>query len=699
MLIKDKHIRPFLLLSLFFIGLISACTDYQHPDFEPLLISAPNHKALAIYLNTDSVLQAAESIKPVRRRLDSLLTWADRMNTYDEKAALAYADAAYLLAVEHGHRFSQALARYYRALLKGRWNPLNESLNSAFADARISKKLLKPNDDFSWRFRIISLLGNLYLKQWNIEGVYLDSVIHYLDIQEKLLESPKLSNWQRAYFKGYYYKDRSSLEESNKNISQALSLLQASIKSFEQTENEILIGIAWRKLGIFYSDYLERDIEGYFQKGLYALKKGKTLFEKNGSQKLSAESIFYLSSLYYNHFYYSGNQESHRQSLENAHQCLDLNYSNNFMAYEIIGLNYDQILYGNQEEPQEWNAKGDTALIYYKKAIEEAKKQGALSFMELEVEYINVLCEHKRRLTGESCNSILGVSNYKDLLNRDYAYLVQSFRREIEEAEEKVLTFEIEKAEARYNGKYADVLYLGVAILVVLFLIFTVLILLVQKRRLLAQMQALRSQINPHFINNSLNAIESLIIQDQKKEASKYLVHFSRLTRKMLDSSRKHITSLKDEIETLRHFLALEQLRFRDKFTYTIQLQPGLNPEHIQFPAVFLQPYVENAILHGIKPLDTKGHIDISIYQIGKYLKIEIQDNGIGRKAAELIKQRSSRPKDRKSHALKINEERIRLFQNDRNTKVNLIDLVDENQVATGTLVEISIPIKKYKPK
>ncbi|MEO0337922.1 MAG: histidine kinase [Bacteroidota bacterium] len=377
---------------------------------------------------------------------------------------------------------------------------------------------------------------------------------------------------------------------------------------------------------------------------------------------------------------------------------MSLGPKNVFLIYEMIALNYDQYLYEpNQMPPQSWDSRGDSALIYYKRSVDESIKEGAFSIMQLGVEYINDLCDHKRRLTGLDCSEVLGVERYSDFLSQSYMALNVKDIESTILAEEKESMENIARAEKQNLNRLSNNRLMWGGALLISGLIFSIILLTVQKKRLLSRMQTLRSQINPHFMNNSLNAIESLIIQDKKKEASKYLVHFSRLTRKMLDSSRKPMTSLKDELDTLKHFLALEQLRFRDKFSYTIEISPEIDTGQVQFPAVLLQPYVENAILHGIKPLEGKGHLSIKIEKLGKTLKVSIQDNGIGRTASAAIKAQSNRSEKRISHAMKINEERIQMLKKNKKTKVEIIDLYDEYQNSKGTLVSIQLPFKTIK--
>ena len=136
-----------------------------------------------------------------------------------------------------------------------------------------------------------------------------------------------------------------------------------------------------------------------------------------------------------------------------------------------------------------------------------------------------------------------------------------------------------------------------------------------QQQKTQLEMQALRAQMNPHFIFNSLNSINRFILKKQSSEATEYLTKFSRLIRMILNSSANTSVSLAEDIEALKLYLELESLRFEEKFNYNIQYEPDLDIDFIQVPPMLLQPYIENAIWHGIMHKAGKGHLDIMISQ------------------------------------------------------------------------------------
>jgi LytS/YehU family sensor histidine kinase len=206
------------------------------------------------------------------------------------------------------------------------------------------------------------------------------------------------------------------------------------------------------------------------------------------------------------------------------------------------------------------------------------------------------------------------------------------------------------------------------------------------------EMQALRAQMNPHFIFNSLNSIDLFILQNNKAKASKYLTKFSRLIRMILDSSTKATVSLAEDLEALQLYLELERLRCDQKFSFQIKCDPDIDADFMQLPPMLLQPFAENAIWHGLMNKKGGGHLCISINQEDSALICTITDDGIGRKRAAELEDKSGK---HKSMGMKITESRIAMMQeiNGENKSVEIRDLVDADGNAAGTEVVLKIPI------
>jgi len=244
-------------------------------------------------------------------------------------------------------------------------------------------------------------------------------------------------------------------------------------------------------------------------------------------------------------------------------------------------------------------------------------------------------------------------------------------------------------SEMNIFNSYMIQLYLGLGIIGTIFFIHYQ---NKKNKHLQAKLKAMRVQINPHFVSNSLNAIESLINLGNSKAASKYLVHFSRFSRQILNSSKIATISLAQELKTLKHFLVLEQLRFREKLSYDIQVDSTINQDLVMVPAMILQPYVENAIRQGLQPKAAGGHILIKVSKRGKVLSYCIEDNGVGSVRSSEIRA-TSVLKDQ-SMGMQITEERLKAIVRIKGTEVVIQDLMDNKGQACGTRKLIRFPYK-----
>jgi signal transduction histidine kinase len=213
------------------------------------------------------------------------------------------------------------------------------------------------------------------------------------------------------------------------------------------------------------------------------------------------------------------------------------------------------------------------------------------------------------------------------------------------------------------------------------------------QKNMLLQQRLLRSQMNPHFLFNALVGIQNFIINEEPALAGKYLSKFSRLVRSILDSTFKDQILLADEIQTLEHYLELQKIRFPGKFEYTLEVDETIDTESIYLPPILIQPFIENAIEHGIKHMAGKGQIHLRFMAGSDKLVCEVEDNGVGRKNALEIE--STIRKDHKSLATSIVKERILNLNKNLKNKIrfNIIDLKSEKNLPRGTKVVISLPL------
>lgn len=208
------------------------------------------------------------------------------------------------------------------------------------------------------------------------------------------------------------------------------------------------------------------------------------------------------------------------------------------------------------------------------------------------------------------------------------------------------------------------------------------------------RLTALRAQMNPHFIFNSLNAIRAYVISSDTRKASDYLNKFSFLIRLILQYSSKDSISLREEMDSLSVYVELEQMRFRENFNFTVILPPGFNAEYYGVPPLILQPYVENAIIHGLAPKKGEKHLEIKIEAGKTHLWINIRDNGLGRVHSR--KSMDYNGIQHESMAMELTSKRIDLSagQSLKENNIQVTDL-EENGMPAGTEVCIKLPLQK----
>ena len=208
------------------------------------------------------------------------------------------------------------------------------------------------------------------------------------------------------------------------------------------------------------------------------------------------------------------------------------------------------------------------------------------------------------------------------------------------------------------------------------------------------EMQALRAQMNPHFIFNCLNSINRYIVKSDQATASLYLTRFAKLIRLILDNSNSKTVTLTNELDALRLYIDMEGIRFEKQFSYAIKVDDDVAADHIYVPPLIIQPYVENAIWHGLLHKETEGHLVVNLSMpLDNLLECVIEDNGVGRAKAKELKSKSA--SHSKSLGMKLTESRLALLNKHSNwgAAVEILDLVDPEGVPAGTRVTLRIPI------
>ncbi|WP_226789258.1 tetratricopeptide repeat protein [Polaribacter reichenbachii] len=233
-----------------------------------------------------------------------------------------------------------------------------------------------------------------------------------------------------------------------------------------------------------------------------------------------------------------------------------------------------------------------------------------------------------------------------------------------------------------------------ISVISILYFLYRQRLLQNQKRILTLEQDVLRTQMNPHFIFNALNSIKHYIINNEQKNAVRYLNKFSKLVRKILESSTLKEVSLQEELETMDLYMNIENIRFSNEIDYTINVDESLNLSKIKVPPLVLQPFLENALWHGLSSKKGDKKIILSVFKPSDdFIQIDIEDNGIGRTASAKIK--SEKVINRKSIGIDLTKERLQNFIKDFQNPFSLIfdDLFDDKKNPKGTKVALKIPI------
>ncbi len=380
------------------------------------------------------------------------------------------------------------------------------------------------------------------------------------------------------------------------------------------------------------------------------------ILERNLSLAIKNKDLYYITSTYIGLGWAQYDLNQFKESESNLNIALEIAEERKMPSF---------IATANIHLSELYKKKGDYKLAFEKYLISDKINHEISS--DLNKQYVNML---------------------------DKKYQTEKLNTEIKQLEQEN---EINDRKQKENTRNQLVAIFGLlAIAGVLFVVNRQRRLKNEKKIVTLEQDMLRSQMNPHFIFNSLNSIKLYIINNEKENAVYYLNKFSKLIRKILLASKEKEITLADELETMDLYMNIENIRFSNEINYKKNISPAVDLQAIKVPSLILQPFLENALWHGLssKKDDKNINLDIS-NDNGNFIVISITDNGIGRNEAQRIKRNKSLK--RKSLGLAITYERLANFYKDYNNEysVNIIDLYDDDNKASGTKVIITIPIEK----
>lgn len=337
---------------------------------------------------------------------------------------------------------------------------------------------------------------------------------------------------------------------------------------------------------------------------------------------------------------------------------------------------------------------------YLKEALGTAKELGQQYFVAESYRHLSTLNE-KRGNYKEALNYTKlyreNEEKYLNEQNQQYvADLILKYDSEKKKSQIEILEKENELVNLKLedNRKFLVILIVLTALLATIFyILYRQNFLRKEKEFLALEQKMMRSQMNPHFIFNSLNSIKLYIINNDKDKAVYYLNKFSKLIRTILSNSKEKDISLADELATMELYMNIENIRFSNKIRFETIVEAGIETNHVRIPSLILQPFLENAIWHGLSPKDGDKRLTLSVNRSGEnQLTIQIEDNGIGRKQSAEIKSRKTL--NNKSIGIDLTTERLNNYYKNfgGDHSLEIVDLYDEENNPRGTRVILHIP-------
>ena len=425
------------------------------------------------------------------------------------------------------------------------------------------------------------------------------------------------------------------------SLNEALKYYEKSLDYNNQINSEIGQVICYNSIGKIY-----------IQKEIY--DKAEVYIDDALSKALEINDQYYLATSYLNLGLLKLKQQDYDCSEINLNKALEISGKFNLKTDEIETYLHLSELYNKTNNPGK-------ALNHYKKHIELDE----LLTNERNLQYVNDLII---KYESEKKNNQI-----KALASEN----------------------EIVKLKLAQNKRTLILSLLGGCLaLIILIVLYRQRQLKNDKQIITLEQEMLRNQMNPHFIFNSLNSIKLYIINNEKENAVYYLNKFSKLIRKILVASTEKEISLEDELDTMSLYMNIENIRFSNAIDYNVSVDDSINPALIKVPSLILQPFLENAIWHGLSSKTENKKISIHIKNTdSNYVSVIITDNGIGRVASQKIKE--SKKLKRKSVGIEITIARLENFSKNftYDYDLDIIDLYDSGK-ATGTRVVLNIPIK-----
>lgn len=712
----SKIFRSIALASLFFISLNSYSQDKVLDSLQKALTLHTKKDTIRVNLlnNIATKLPTTDAEKALKLLKESE-TLANDLNFKKGKAySLLFTGKSYInkgnyaLATDY---FQQSLELYEQ--LKDKEGIANSYLNMGRANYYLTNfpkalenfKQSSAISEEAGKLKILSnslmIMGMIY----NAQGDHENSIANYkkaLSIDEKLDNKKGISATLINI---------GNLQKQQGDYTHALEAYNRSLDLKKQLNDEYGIASILNNIGTLY-----QEIENY-KESLVNYQKALPIFEKLKSNRDVLGCLSNIGVIMMN--------QNNPKALAIFKKALRLSGESNDPANSaVFTVNIGGFYYLNNNF--------DESLKYYEKAVKIQKQIGAKR--ELSYSYLNIgrifyaKKEYEKALAianeGKSIAKELKLLNYQtdfSLLLSEIYYSMKEYKLAYEnrqihnELNDSIYKKEnIDKlAQIKYKFAYKDTLntanknvntlkksvavsqvqkkwLIGGIIGVLIALGFLSVLLKIRKikmqnQQLLIEQKLLITQMNPHFIFNSIDNIQGLIYNKQDNDAINYLSKFSKLTRQILENSNENYISLSEEVEMIENYIALQQLLYNNKFDYTINVENSIETDSILLPPMLTQPFIENAIKHGLNSIMTKGLININFYLKDAKLFFEVLDNGKGFDQKKNVS-------NHKSLAMTITKERLVYYTKNQDFEMKTNNIMDQDKNVIGAQVIFEIP-------
>lgn len=443
-----------------------------------------------------------------------------------------------------------------------------------------------------------------------------------------------------------------------------------------QEDHESLVS-AYNNLGIIYKT------EAKYDSAMVYYEKARELNRQLKNDVALTNCNINIGILYYQ-------QDSSQKALDYLNEALALSQPLDNKELDVKVLTNLGLIHLDLEDHRE-------ASEFARRAMKVARE---INYPKA-VEYHYYILSEAAKLKGDYESALEHFQSYKaiedSLVNVEKEARIAELEEKYESTQLKRQNLETEKQKERAEaGMKISILVAVLLAVVVLAFVFYF-----QRNRIKSdfkemelEQKALRAQINPHFLFNALNSIQSAILTDEKKVAVAYHGKFARLMRLVLSNSETPSIPLKQELELLTIYMELEKMRSDDFFEMEVDVDEDVDAEYTQFPSMVLQPIVENAIWHGLMNRETPGVLTLKVSKNGGQLVCEIKDNGVGRKAAQEIA--NQKVKSHRSFGLEATRSRLNIYSKLKSvrTEFEVLDLEDSVGKPKGTLVRLSVGVR-----